>query len=142
MYKRQRQDTDEKRVSLVRHNGKLKVRGHLTNGQSVFRDLEAADELTALDKARDLVMRLLEGKDPRALAPPTGHLKLYVRDAMEKLEQKRVRGRPLRPQTLAMYHRRMVWLADWLTSRGRPVTASNIVMAIADSTYDLSLIHI
>ena len=133
--RRLRQDTGEKRVSLVRHNGKLKVRGHLTNGQSVFRDLEAADELAALDKARDLVMRLLEGKDPRALAPLTGHLKLYVRDAMEKLEQKRVRGRPLRPQTLAMYHRRMVWLADWLTSRGRPVTASNIVMAIADSTY-------
>ena len=65
--RRLRQNTGEKGVSLVRHNGKLKVRGHLTNGQSVFRDLEAADELTALDKARDLVMRLLEGKNPRAL---------------------------------------------------------------------------
>ena len=134
--KRLRQDTGEKGVSLVRHNGKLKVRGQLTNGQSLFRDLQAADELAALDNARDLVQLLLEDKDPRALAPPTGHLRRYINAAMEKIEQKRVKGRALRPQTLAMYHRRMVWMADWLTSRGRPVTSSNLLMAINDSTYD------
>ena len=36
--KRLRQDTGEKGVSLVRRNGKFKVRGQLTNGQSLFRD--------------------------------------------------------------------------------------------------------
>ena len=55
---------------------------------------------------------------------------------MEKIEQMRVKVRALRPQTLVMYHRRMLWMADWPTSRGRPATASNLLMVINDSTDD------
>ena len=56
--RRLRQDTGEKQVGLVRQNGKLKIRGSLSNGQNIFRDLKAADELTALDNAIDMVKRL------------------------------------------------------------------------------------
>ena len=120
--RRLRQDTGEKRVGLVRQNGKLKVRGSLSNGQNIFRDLRAADELTALDNAVDMVKRLQSGKDPSARMPPTGHLKRCMRDAMEKLEQKRVRGRPLRPQTLRAYARRMAVIGAGLPTELRPST--------------------
>ena len=53
-----------------------------------------------------------------------------------KIEQMRVKVRALRPQTLVMYHRRMLWMADWPTSRGRPATASHLLMVINDSTDD------
>ena len=134
--RRLRQDTGEKRVGLVRQNGKLKVRGSLSNGQNIFRDLRAADELTALDNAVDMVKRLQSGKDPSARMPPTGHLKRCMRDAMEKLEQKRVRGRPLRPQTLRAYARRMAVIGDWFTDRAATVNASNLLLAVADASND------
>ena len=68
--------------------------------------------------------------------PPTGHLKRYLRDAMEKLEQKRVRGKPLRPQTLRAYARRMAVIGDWFTDRAATVNASNLLLAVADASND------
>ena len=56
--RRLRQDTGENRVGLVRQNGQLKVRGRLSKGQNISRDLNAADELIALDNAIDMVKRL------------------------------------------------------------------------------------
>lgn len=134
--KRLRTVTGERRVALARQNGKLKLRGTLSNGLNVFRNLDATDELTALDCAIDMTKRLLAGKDPSPRLPPTGHLKRHMRDAMEAIEQKRVRGRPLRPSTLTSYSRRMAVFGDWFTDRAAAITPANLLLAIEDEAND------
>ena len=70
--KRLRSVTGEPRVALARQNGKLKLRGTLSNGLTVFRNLDATDELTALDCAIDMTTACWRVRTPAHGFHPLG----------------------------------------------------------------------